>query len=561
MKSFIKEYTNPNEERFNYGLINREYDDDLIEYIVNSCRSLEVLKEIKFLGYDFISDEKEIDMNDYISTRKRSKKKDETKYMYMQDSRYMEIQLRFKLTCKGEVAFITKKLLVPIPDENGYYTIKGKKYFLLYQLVDSSTYTTRNNVTLKSLMPVPIKRVMDRTMKEFVDTDGSSHAAPTYVVYLFRKEVKVLQLYFARIGITKTLEYFNVNNVMRFVESERDKERYMYFPVSNKILLEVHRDAFLKFQYVQSVVAMILDVVTNRLSFDLLDDRHYWTERLGSLTSSSKYNHYEKGMNTLTSFSRMLDETTKKILKMDIDNRKNIYAAVRWMVQNYSELRKKDNMDLANKRLRCNEYIASLLTKAFSERINRAISLGNKLSIDRVKDIFKFQGNLLLDQLYRSGLLRYDDRINDMDFFSKVKYTMKGPNALGGKNDNNISVKHRGIHPSFLGRIDINVCGSSDPGSSGIITPFCKTDGLYFDGAREPEDGVFDLIKESSRIYAEEHPDKMLIDVFSSATNVQEMFDIKNKIQGNISKSKFVRTELNPNKMRIHIHLEDDDRI
>ena len=62
-----------------------------------------------------------------------------------------------------------------------------------------------------------------------------------------------------------------------------------------------------------------------------------------------------------------------------------------------------------------------------------------------------------------SGLLRYDDNVNDMDMFSKLKFTIKGPNSLGGKSDNTISTAYRGIHPSFIGRIDINVCGNSDP--------------------------------------------------------------------------------------------------
>jgi len=77
----------------------------------------------------------------------------------------------------------------------------------------------------------------------------------------------------------------------------------------------------------------------------------------------------EKGLNTLKFIERMLDETTKDILKINDSNKKSIYSILRWMVQNYNELRKKDNMDLTNKRLRCNEYIVSLLTKAFNERM------------------------------------------------------------------------------------------------------------------------------------------------------------------------------------------------
>ena len=133
------------------------------------------------------------------------------------------------------------------------------------------------------------------------------------------------------------------------------------------------------------------------------------------------------------------------------------------MIQNFNELRKKDNLDLRNKRLRCNEYIAALLTKSFSDRVNRIIGYGNKVTIEKISEIFKFNGDIIIKQLHNSGLLRYDDNVNDMDMFSKLKWTLKGPNSLGGKNDKNISIAYRGIHPSFIGRIDINVCGNSDP--------------------------------------------------------------------------------------------------
>lgn len=62
-------------------------------------------------------------------------------------------------------------------------------------------------------------------------------------------------------------------------------------------------------------------------------------------------------------------------------------------MQEFNELRLKDNCDLRNKRLRCNEYIASLLTKEFSKRLNRIISMGDKVTIDNIREIFKFSGD------------------------------------------------------------------------------------------------------------------------------------------------------------------------
>ena len=60
---------------------------------------------------------------------------------------------------------------------------------------------------------------------------------------------------------------------------------------------------------------------------------------------------------------------------------------------NFMNLRKKDNLDLMNKRLRCNEYIASLLTSEFSKRLNRIIVKGGKATEKDFAEIFNFPGD------------------------------------------------------------------------------------------------------------------------------------------------------------------------
>ena len=101
-----------------------------------------------------------------------------------------------------------------------------------------------------------------------------------------------------------------------------------------------------------------------------------------------------------------------------------------------------DNCDLGTKRLRCNEYIASLLTKEFSRRLNRIISLGDKATIDNIQEIFRFPGDILLQKMHQSGILRFDDNVNDMNFWSRLKFTNKGPHSLGGNNSNNIGLMY-----------------------------------------------------------------------------------------------------------------------
>ena len=79
----------------------------------------------------------------------------------------------------------------------------------------------------------------------------------------------------------------------------------------------------------------------------------------------------------------------------------------------------------------------------------------------------------------------------------------KGPHSQGGKNSNNISMKTRGLHPSYLGYFDVLVCGNSDPGLSGVISPFTKMESLYFDNSDEPDGSAYELVKDLERIWDE----------------------------------------------------------
>ena len=84
---------------------------------------------------------------------------------------------------------------------------------------------------------------------------------------------------------------------------------------------------------------------------------------------------------------------------------------------NFNDLRMKDNLSLDNKRLRCNEYIASLLTQEFSKRLNKIITLGSKATMNDFTDMFKFSGELLIQKMHSSGILRFDYLIGQIKTF------------------------------------------------------------------------------------------------------------------------------------------------
>lgn len=551
MKEFMKEYSNsnPNSNRLNYGLINKEYDKPLIEYINDSAKSLEVIKNIQFLGSRFVKYESEIDMNKYEKRRKvDNKNKEEIKYTSIEDSRVGELILKFKITFKGKSEIIEKPILVPLPDEYGYYQIKGKKYILMYQLVDASTYVTKNSVVLKSIMPIFLTR------KPFTkkDTEGYEYTCPIYSTKVFKNDITIMYFYFAKIGLTKSLRYFSVNHYIGVSNEKKDTEHFIYFQISQGFYLKVKRNAFNDSQYIRSVAFMILNVCNSKVNINNMDCRQLWIEKIGNIFSVST-NHYEKGKNILVFFDRMLDETTKSNLRIEPKYKKSMYSILLYMFQNFNELKKKDNMDMENKRLRDSEYIASLLNKELSKRILPVVNSGKKLTREKIKDVFKFSGEILITQLYNSGLFRYDDQVNDMDFFSKLKYTIKGPNSQGGQNSQSISSYSRGLHPSMLGRIDLNVVGTSDPGTGGVLTPFCETDGLYFSSKSEPQDGKFNIEKQNAKF--DEEDGTLVIDSFS---NYDEYKEFEKKID-HLTCDLSSTPKENTNKLYINLNVNTDD--
>ena len=426
MLKYLKEYSSEFERDLNIPLMRKEADRPLVEYVLDSWKSLQIVEGIKFIDYTYTEKESEIDINRYIYKREKGKKRNE-KYDYkmIDDNRVGLLTVRMEISSvekdfktgevKKVVKPIKKSMLIPLQDEEGRFYIKGKHYHLIYQMVEKSTYTSANSVILKSLMPFAIRR---QTIK-IEDMKENEYILPVYTIDLFHKDIPVMLIYASR-GLNFALQYaleaypyVAVDFVTKW--NEEDK-KHLYFQISTKLFLKVNKKLFEEFPYVQSVVGGILFISSNRLTIEKIDDPKIWIKKLSN-------NNIEKGYNLLDSLKRLLDETTKKILRVDISNKLDVLSVIRWMTQEFNELRMKDNMDLKNKRLRCNEYIASLLTQEFSIKLNRILSMGSKATIDNYREMFRFPGDLLIMKMHSSGVFRFDDTINDMDFFARFKYT------------------------------------------------------------------------------------------------------------------------------------------
>lgn len=507
MLHLIKEkYRNPEEANINYPIINREYEKELSEYIIACFKSISmVLNEIQLVDSQFIIDTDKVDQGSYERIRSNKQKDLQKHFCYINESRLGELKMTFHVDMEFEgnhtPLVYNIKLLIPIPDSKGYYLIKGNRYILQYQLTESSTYTTSNSVIQKSLMPIKVRknRVTAKTV------DGTELTLNMFDVLVFRKFENYLLFYLATMGWSETLEYFSVGQYIRAIPEMDDEEGYIYIRVSSTLYLKVLERA-LNNTYVQGMLGNITALCNNRLSYEDIENKDVWITKIGALKQNSqKESHYELGKRYLILFNRMLDEANIENLRLMGCNKRDIYAIIRWIVQNFNDLWQKDNLNIINKRLRCNECVASSLNDIISERIKRFVNTtANTEEKQKIKydHFFAYRGTEVISKLHKSGLMRFDDMVNDADLFQRLKVTSKGPSGSGNKTDSKtVSAIRRGLDPSHEGRLDINFCSSSDPGLTNYLTLGCKTDGMYFEGApEEPEEFYYNFKRDMGEI-------------------------------------------------------------
>ena len=154
LKKYLPQYISDFEKELNVSLMNKEYDLPLVEYVMDAWKSLEIVKNIKILKFEYNDNESEIDINKFIFKReKRKKKKERCDYKFINNDRCACLTVWVEITIAEEdpktkerkirQKIIKKPMLIPLQDEEGYYFIKGKKYYVIYQLVDKSTLMCR----------------------------------------------------------------------------------------------------------------------------------------------------------------------------------------------------------------------------------------------------------------------------------------------------------------------------------------------------------------------------------------------------------------------------------
>lgn len=518
MLNYIAMYPNQYEDLMNPDIILGKQDTPIEDFIIMAMKELEAIDNIKIENIEIIRDQDDVDINRHmINVNYKKKNIDEIeipKYKYIADSRYGEIIFTIRVTTNLNEKVITKRILYPI-EYNGFYYNNGKRMKAIWQLVDGSTYAQRGKNTLKSRMPIIIYQNRKRII---TDINDMKYIVTSYSYALNGKTKKPgakakvkfinpIMIYSAKMGYHNTIEFFGMQDIVSIeTKVKKDEDLYYYFPL-NDMYIKVLKDKFEKYDLVRAFVCMTYNL--NSADFPVtpknIDDRDYWTCRIGTVGTAKNKNlstFREKGITTVFMIERLLDATTIKNLRLPMYYKSNIYYLIYWMMISFDELRTKSNIDMANKRIRKNEYIVnSSLGKKVNENINRLIEKRGKSrlnSMDTLLELFNFGSDIIVSGMRNlNDLIKTDDIVNDNDFILDLAYSSKGPNSLGDGNNKKIATKYRYLHPSMAGILDLNTSSNSDIGLSGSFTPFAKLyDGYYFTPDHEPCQGRYRFEKD-----------------------------------------------------------------
>lgn len=479
MREFLAMYEKQNCKKINPDMFNRSYDRPLVEYIVDICKNLEVLPAIKLESWEYITDQTQIrsEINKRLNKDPKIKNNKMLERLAQPNkSIYDLLVLHFHVKAKGKEAYVTRRVRIPKELPGGYYIRGGKKVLPLNQVVDNSTFVKGNVLKFKTaLYPIDLYTVKIKLPMH----DEKSEPCYVFRLNLFKKVMNPLMYYLAKYGVDGTIELFDLESVISVVNKPIDPKNYHYIVVNDGVYVEVHKKAFTAHDFVYKFAGSLYDAMTGDSKMNFKDSYsvEYWLERLSELISKKRT--ISKGERTLISFSKIMDPTTKKRLALRGFHKKNTFMIVRWMMTNYNELLKKDSNDLRNKRVRANECLAYYCDNYITRNLYSLLNTDNA-PFDKYIRLLNSINEMTVVKATGGGtssptsMFRYE-RYNDFDAIDLSRYTLKGPTGLnGGKNKT--SPQYRDIYPSHLGRYDLNVCSSSDPGLTGYLTANVQID-------------------------------------------------------------------------------------
>lgn len=521
-REFIHNYNDQYRPKFNEKLFIRT-DDELINAlrdIIYSCER-EAPFTIKVLAFEVIEEYDEVNRVLYeyedsiinkgkkptTTTKKTSnnKKINQFAYINLKDSDLKLIKVTYFIQIyekkDGLVNDeVTVYIAIPRVINDFYFRLNGNMYSAMYQIVDASTYNNsaakskKQSITFKTVfMPIRIYRYSI----DLKNIDGESIPCIYFIGNMFKKSLLLMKYLLATFGFYGTLDFLKIPGSVNLVTNceEVNQEDNYIFPVRD-LFIVTPKMLYDSIQIVQSFVYTLLNVVNYMKDAPCEEffNQDIWLKALGVEFTKDTDVMYDKGKSILGSLEFIYDRMTMNDLKLPMEDKDSIYKILRWMMYEFNSLRQKDNLNISTKKVRWAEYIASIYANKLAFGIYRISDKGDKADLSTIRKAIQIPPMHLINAISKCQLVNYKSCVNDLDSIIALKYTYKGISGIGEKS-NAISNAYRSIHPSHLGRVDIDSSSNSDPGVSGTICPLANLYDGHFEQYEEPNSWESELAK------------------------------------------------------------------
>ena len=114
--------------------------------------------------------------------------------------------------------------------------------------------------------------------------------------------------------------------------------------------------------------------------------------------------------------------------------------------------------------------------------------MSKKATILSIRKAIRTDPNFLLVAITKSKMVSYRNMVSDMDSMQALKFTYKGVSGLGENSNQSIPDIYRSIHPSHIGRVDLDSSSDGNPGITGTICPYANVYDGFFDEYQEPNE-------------------------------------------------------------------------
>lgn len=541
----ISKFADTNRERFNPIYFQRDEDEIITELmnVIKSCERDNQYFTIKVDSYRVVDDYDEINNILYhyyeeLSKNKTKNKKRDNQYEYinLNESYIRLLIVTYYLKDRSSEDYLDVIIAVPRIIDRYYFMINGIMRSTLFQIVDGSTY---NNGTSNAKVPsITLKIIfmatrVTRYYYNLKSTGGDELRATYYSSRIFNKSIAAAKYIFAKFGYYVALQFMGLEGAIQLTREDPINEDLYTFKIADDIYISSPKYLFDHNFMLQSVVVTLFQGIVPGMPFETIFDPEYWVRNLGAEFSGGGNERIlaildpeddtvadtlEKGYSILDSFESIYDISTRKSIKLPEEDKATTYHVIRWIMREFNALRMKDNLDISCKKIRFAEYIASLYAFKIAKGIYRVSDMNKKASILSIRKAIRTDPNFLLVAITKSKMVSYRNMVSDMDSMQALKFTYKGVSGLGEGSNNSIPDIYRSIHPSHIGRVDLDASSDGNPGITGTICPFAPCYDGFFEDYQEPNS------------WEEEFMQTM--ECYKKANNLKDAFIFEEKILG-----------------------------